>query len=153
METSYHKRVTWSIRSPRMVPSPAIIGIHKLGDGGKITTDTWNPARKVHHLLVKSIGGCVNEQDCMQHLRNVWINGVAKAVSKFTNILLEDIHDNISPFIRVSPDLENVIPAFNKEFSLDANYPKGHGEKFRYWMIKKYPNKFIMNTERANESH
>ena len=82
----------------------------------------------------------------MQHLRNVWINGVDKAVSKFTNGFLEDSIDNISPFLRVSPDLENFIRAFHKEFSLDANYPKGHGEKFRNWIIKNYPNEFIMNT-------
>ena len=84
----------------------------------------------------------------MQHLRNVWMNGVAKTVSNFMNGFLEDSIYNISPFLRVPPDLVNVIHAFHKEFSLDANYPKGHGEKFRYLMIKKYPNELIMNTER-----
>ncbi|KAL7533847.1 hypothetical protein ACHAXR_005485 [Thalassiosira sp. AJA248-18] len=33
--------------------------------------------------------------------------------------------DSISNFLRVSPDLANVIRAFHKEFSLTANYPKG----------------------------
>ena len=88
----------------------------------------------------------------MQHLRNVWVNGVAKAVTKFMNGFLEEITDNISPFLRVSPDLEKVIRAFHKEFILNSNYKKGHGDKFRDWMIKKYPNEFIMNTERASGS-
>ena len=135
-----------------MIPYPDIIYINNLGDGGTITTDTCNDARKVRRLLVKYIDGCVNEQDCMQHLRNMWINGVAKAVSKFMNGFLEDSLDNLSPFLCVSPDLENFIRDFHKEFSLDANYPKGRGENFIYWIIKKYPNEFIMKTERASGS-
>ena len=97
-----------------IIPSPDIIDVNKLGDGGTITTDTCNVTRKVRRLLVKSIYGCVNEQDCMQHLRNVWINGVAKAVSKFMSGFLEGSLNNISPFLRVSPDLANVIRAFHK---------------------------------------
>ena len=85
-----------------MIPSPDIIEINKLGEGGTITTDTCNAARKVRHLLVKAIDGCVTEQYFMQHLRNLWINGVAKSVSKFMNGFLEDILDNISPFLHVS---------------------------------------------------
>ena len=123
-----------------MIPSPDSIDINKLGNGGKISTGTCNTVRKVRRLLVKSIGGCVNEQECMQHLRNLWINGVAKAVSKFMNRFLEDSIDNISPFLCVSLYLKNVIRDFRKDFSLNANYPKGNGEKFRAWMIKKYPN-------------
>ena len=96
-----------------MIPSPDSIDINKLGEGGTIATDTWNSARKVRRILVKDIYCCVNEQDYMQHLHNVWINGVAKAVSKFMNGFLEDSLDNISPFLCVSPDLENVIRAFH----------------------------------------
>ena len=92
-----------------IIPSPDRIGVNKLGDGGTITTDTCNAARKVRRLLVKTIYGCVNEQDCMQHLRSVCMNGVAKYVSKFMNRFLEESLDNISPFLRVSPDLANSI--------------------------------------------
>ena len=135
-----------------MITSPDSIDINKIGDGGTITTDTCNAAHKVRRLLVKHIDGCVNQQECIQHWRNVWINVVAKAVSKFMNGLLEESLDNISPFLCVSPDLENFIHAFQKEFSLNTNYPKGHGEKFRDWIINKYPNEFIMNTERESGS-
>ena len=78
----------------------------------------------------------------------MWINGADKAVLKFMNRFLEDSLGNILPFLCVSPDLANVIRAFHKEFNLDANYPKGHGENFIHWIIKNYPNEFIMNTER-----
>ena len=76
-----------------MIPSPDSININNLGGGDKITTNNWNAAHNVQRLLVKSIDGCVNEQDCMQNLRNLWINGVAKAVSKFMNRFLEDSID------------------------------------------------------------
>ena len=66
-----------------MIPQPDSIDIDKLGEGGTITTDTCNAAKKVHHLLVEQINGHVNKKDCMQHLRNVWINGVAKAINKY----------------------------------------------------------------------
>ena len=60
--------------------------------------------------------------------------------------------EEISSFLRVSPDLAHVIRAFHKEFSLTANYPKGHGEKFRDWMIKYYPSESSMHAERATSS-
>ena len=66
----------------------------------------------------------------MQHLRNVWINGVAKAVNKYLTEFLQESLEKFSSFLRVSPDLAHVLRAFHKEFSLTANYPKGHGEKF-----------------------
>ena len=135
-----------------MIPSSDSINIDKLGKGGTITTDTCNAAQKVRRLLVEYINGTVNEQDCMQHLRNVWINGVAIAVNKYMLEFLEESLDDISSFLRVSPDLAQVIRAFHKEFSLTANYPKGHGEKFKSWMQKRYPKEFLMHAERATGS-
>ena len=81
------------------------------------------------------------------------LKGVAKAVSKFMNGFLEDILDNISPFLCISQYLENVTHAFHKEFSLNKTYPKGHRERFRDWMIKKYPNEFSMITDRESGIH
>ena len=66
-----------------MIPQPDSINIDKLEEGGTITTDTCNAAHKVRRLLVEHINGHVNEQDFMQHPKNVWINGVAKAVKKY----------------------------------------------------------------------
>ena len=88
----------------------------------------------------------------MQHLRNVWINGVAKAVNKYLTEFLQESLKEISSFMRVSPDLAHVIHAFHKEFSLTANYPKGHGENFLEWTIKNDLKEFLMHTERATVS-
>ena len=66
-----------------MIPQPDRSNIDKLGKGGTITTDTCNAAQKVRRLLVEHINGHVNEQDFMQHIMNVWINGVAKAINKY----------------------------------------------------------------------
>ena len=73
-----------------LIPNPDRINIDKLGDGGTMTTDTCNAAQKVRQLLVEYINGTVNEQDCMQHLRNVWINGVAKAFNKYLTEFLQE---------------------------------------------------------------
>ena len=52
----------------------------------------------------------------------------------------------------MSQDLDHIICAFHKEFSLTANYPKFRGEQFRTWMMKCYPNNFLMHAERATSS-
>ena len=97
-----------------LIPDPDSINIDKLGDGGTITTYACNLAQKVHRLLVEYINGTVNEQDCMQQLRNAWINGVAKAVNKYLTEFLQESLEEISSFLRVSPDLAHVIRAFHK---------------------------------------
>ena len=137
------------------IPKADGISITKLGNGGAITTDTCNAARKTRRILVdlcKDDAGAVYEQDCMHHLRNVWINGAAKAVSKFLTDFLHDSLDEIALFLRVSPDLAHVIRAYHKEFSLTANYPKGHGELFREWIIENYPSEFLLHAERSSGS-
>ena len=121
---------TWVTDRPdllELIPNQDSINIDKLRDGGTIKTDTCNAAQKILRLLVEHIHGSVNEQDCMQHLSNVWINGVAIAINKFMSEYLAEHLEEISSFLRVSPDLAHVIRAFHKEFSLTANYPKGHG--------------------------
>ena len=45
---------------------------------------------------------------------------------------LKEILDEISPIHRVSTSLNAVLKAFDKEFSVCANYPKGHGKLFFY---------------------
>ena len=136
-----------------LIPNVDTIDIKKLTDGA-VTTDTCNSAQKTRRILVNIVseieGGVVHEQDCFHHLRNVWINGVAKAVSGFMKEYLSDSLDDISSFLRISPDLAHIIRAYHKEFSLTANYPKGHGELFRDWITKNYPMEFLLHAERAS---
>ena len=82
----------------------------------------------------------------------MWINGAAKAVSAYLKEYLEDSLDGISSYLRISPDLAQIIRAYHKEFSLTANYPNGHGELFRDWVMKNYPGAFLLHAERATGS-
>ena len=47
----------------------------------------------------------------------------------------------------MTPNLDHVIWAYHKKFSLTANYPIGHGE-----IVKNYPDEFLLHAERATSS-
>ena len=77
----------------QMIPTPNGIDIAKLGNGGALSSDTCNSARKTRQILVEWIenqDGIVHEVDCVQHLRCVWFNGAAKDVSTLLTTYLED---------------------------------------------------------------
>ena len=70
------------------IPSPDDIDIKKLGEGGgNVTTDTCAAAQKLRRILVDGIPGAY-DFDCMHHLRNVWFNGMEKALTKTLNAIL-----------------------------------------------------------------
>ncbi len=48
--------------------------------------------------------------------------------------------------------LSNKIRAVDKEFSLLANYPKGHGEIFLNWMRANHPGELLVHVERPTAS-
>ena len=88
-----------------MIPAPDGISIKKLNKG-TINTDTCNAAQKDRRLLVQEAGDDVTiyQQDCMQHLRCVWINGVSKAINVFMRAFLNDSLEEISSFL-IPPSL------------------------------------------------
>ena len=43
--------------------------------------------------------------------------------------------------------------AVDKEFSLNANYPKGHGELFKQWIDTNHPGTLLLHVERVSGSH
>ena len=74
--------------------------------------------------------------DCHHHLRNVWIKGMDLKMTKFlTNILAGDLSE-IHFRWRVSTNIVHIMISVDKEFSLPANYPKGHGHEFKFWLNK-----------------
>ena len=141
--------------SDKLVPSPMGIDLNKLKKGGVITTDTCNTAQKVRRVLVQTIkdvtgeDGDIFEFDCMNHLRNVWFGGMEKALTKQLNTILRTSLDEIDPQLRVTASLSAIIRAVDKEFSLSANYPKGHGLLFLEWIREYYPGVFLFHVERA----
>jgi hypothetical protein len=133
------------------VPTPDGIDINKLADGGVIMTDTCNTAQKIRRILLDHIDGAM-DLDCMNHLRNVWIGGMEKALAKYLNALLRSSLDEIDPTIRVTTSITAIIRAIDKEFSLSANYPKGHGELFLEWIRENHPGVLLFHVERASGS-
>jgi hypothetical protein len=85
----------------------------------------------------------------MNHLRNVWFGGVEKALTKHLNEILRTSLDEIDSKLRVTSSISAVIRAIDKEFSLSANYPKGHGELFKAWMKENYSGALLFHVERA----
>ena len=141
------------------IPKDICMNIGKLSRGGLITSDTCNAARKTRRIIVSKIseaatelrkeGVNVLEVDCWNHLRNVWLGGMTKALSShLRGILLNDL-DNIEKRLRVSTSIENILRAVDKEFSLAANYPKGHGELFRKWIETHHPGAVLLHVERT----
>ena len=74
---------------------------------------------------------------------------MAKSTTKFLNNLLEESLEAIDPRLRVSTGMEGMLRACDKEFSLCANYPKGHGELFCTWMKENHPGALLLHVERT----
>ena len=136
------------------IPNGKELHIGKLGFGGAITTDTCNAAQKTKRLLVDEVlqystNNHVLLVDCWHHLRNVWLGGMAKSTTNFLNDLLADSLEVIDPRLRVSTGMEGILRACDKEFSLCANYPKGHGELFGTWIKENHPGALLLHVERT----
>jgi len=151
------------------IPSANAVHLSKL-NWGLITTDTCNSARKLSKLLAEKVKEAVVEkmnqsgeeisndtvnvltQDCHNHLRNVWIGAVTKRLSTYLNEQLASDLDNIDFRLRVSTMFECVLRAVDKEFSLPANYPKGHGDAFKFWLKQYHPSALLVPVTRTSGS-
>ena len=152
------------------IPDAKEMNVGKLGRGA-ISTDTANAARKQRRLLGEAIAmaaaewheldrvkDCGDERlynlevDCWNHLRNVWLGGMAKALGAHLNHKLRDSLEVISQRLRVSTSMESVLRALDKEFSINANYAKGHGDLFYEWMHYNHPEALLLHVERAGGS-
>ena len=72
--------------------------------------------------------------DCHHHLRNVWIKGMEQSVSSYSCVIVTDSLEKITPELRVTCVYSAIARAWDKFFSLCANYPKGQGEHFAAWL-------------------
>jgi len=159
----------WFPEVPHDIPAMSEMNIGKVG-GGAASTDTANPARKQErrllcNVITKAAADLLQipissddprlhvlEVDCFNHLRNVWLGGMSKALTKALKVTLKDELDAIDNRLRVSTSMESVLRATDKEFSLCANYPKGHGELFREWMAHNHPGALLLHVERTTGS-
>ena len=113
--------------------------------------NSCSTAQKLRRILIEKIPGTY-DYDCMHHLRNVWIGAMEKKLTKHLNMILHVDIDNLDSCLRVSASISAIIRAVDKEFSLSANYPKGHGEMFLEWMRKHHPWELLLHIERASGS-
>jgi hypothetical protein len=131
-----------------LVPCETSISINKLGDGGQITSDTCNAAQRICRILTEMITGSY-DFDCMHHLCNVWFGSMEKKLTTSLALLLCSLLDIIDPKLHVTISISAIIRAINKEFSLSANYPKGHGELFLEWMRENHSGELLLHVQQA----
>ena len=130
------------------IPDPKEITIDKL-DGGTVMTDTCNPALKASRITCTKVNGVVHSLYCHNHLRNVWVKNVLLSLTDFLRAHLFDSLEEIADDLRVSPNFMTFARAIDKEFSLCANYPKGHGAWFLNWMEEEHCGELLLHVERA----
>jgi hypothetical protein len=82
----------------------------------------------------------------------VWAKAVEIELSKYLRVMLRDSLDRIDSSLRVSTMFTPFARAYDKEFSLAANYPKGHGELFAEWMKENYPGELLFHVESTHGS-
>ena len=134
-----------------MIPLPEGIDPEKKLPNSLWTTDTCNQAQALRtRAIAKFKGG--REQDCVNHLRNVWIVALENEISSTLTTLLRDSLDEIDPCLRVKTVFSALARAYDKAFSLSANYPKGFGEHFLVWMMEYHPGYVLYHVERARGS-
>ena len=137
-------------------------------NGAVINADTCNGARLTSSLLAEEVEKAVKEkadregndapdvmvlqQDCHHHMRNVWIGALTKRLSNYLNEVLACDLDAIDFRLRVSTMIDAVLRAVDKEFSLPANYPKGHGDQFKHWLKKNHPGALLVPVQRTSGS-
>ena len=153
---------------PHDIPDRCEMNISKLGGGGAATSDNCNGALKVKRLLIEAVQEAVKashsdaewdalteaervkqlsvyEVDCWNHLRNVWL---AKVTAALTTRLKETHKEELEAIefrLRVATDMVLLLRALDKEFSLCANYPKGHGDLFKEWAVREHPRALLFH--------
>lgn len=136
------------------------LSLSKLAEGGLVTQDTCNAANKGSTLMIgeikKAAAGKVDEEDilviqghCHHHLRNIWWKWLETCLSKYLTDALEGSLEKMDPRLRVTTKMSEIIRAVDKEFSLPANYPKGHGKAFKHWLDKYHPGALLVPTLRS----
>ncbi len=134
-----------------MIPQLQALTLAKLANDGMVSMETCNTARKTRRLLCKAIRTVAIEQgfrdesisvmenDCWNHLRNVWFGAVIKELSSHSDEVLKDNLSEIHPILRVTTDLSNIFRAIEKFFGETANYAKGLGSIYYDYMCTYNP--------------
>jgi hypothetical protein len=74
------------------------------------------------------------ENDCWNHLHNVWFGAVIKELNSHSDEVLKDNLSEIHPILQVTTDPSNIFHAIEKCFGETANYAKGLGSMYYNYM-------------------
>ena len=110
-------------------------------------TDTCATAQKENRMLAQLVNG--HSLYYHHHIRNVRVTAILNALGDFVCAVIKDNVDETAPEFRVSARFETMCRAFDKQFCLCANYPKGWGVLFRQWTKEKYSGALLFHVERA----
>ena len=177
-----HPAVAWT------GPDAARCSLHRLGGGGAIMSDTCNAARCAKRLLGEEIARQVEQelghatwasmsameqeaatrthaQDCWQHIRNIVLAEMSRAMAAHVKVELQPELDTFSAWERMSTEFSQlpraaykVTPASwmhpcvlpcHQEFHHGCRYYKGKGREYGVWLMDTHPTDFVIHLERA----
>ena len=118
-----------------------------------IEHDTCNTAESVGEKLENTIKSLATEKgipreeiviyqgDCHNHMRNIWVDHIEKYLGSKLREHLKDNLKLVPSNLRVSCHLSDCLIQVDKEYNLNANYTKGHGDEFGDWWNCCHPGK------------
>ena len=156
-----------------MGPDPSRLGLHQLGGGGAIQSDTCNSARCAKRLLAELVAkevqadcGAVkwaamseeekefstrtHQHDCWQHLRNIFLAEMSSAQAKHMQAEMQSELDTFSSWERMSTEYSQLLRSTYKEFHHGCRYYKGKGKPYDLWLRETHPKAFVVHLERAD---
>ena len=132
-----------------LIPHSYEIDLANIENVGAMT-DTCNSAQKANRLIADSVNVFVHSMFFHNHLHNIWVKNVLDSLTELLIAHLNDNLDEVAPELHVSPGLISLACAFDKMFSLCANYPKGLGKVFRQWMMDDHSDELLFHVERLS---
>ena len=94
----------------------------------------------------------MRKQPCWNHFRCTWTNGIEKETNEYLRGILRTSLDEVDDKLRVKMLMSAFCRAFDKAFSLSANYPKGFGENFLAYMQENHPTFALYHVARCRGS-
>ena len=143
------------------IPRAEELTLAKLAKEGFTMTDTCSTAQKIQRLIGQAIDDIakkeglsadeinVRQSHCWQHLRNVWFGGVSKVLNASLLNRLSDCLESLPSILRIDMNVEDLYRCVEKEFGQTANYNKGQGNRFGYWLHKYHPGAYLFPIARA----
>jgi hypothetical protein len=123
-----------------MIPQLQALTLAKLANDGMVSMDTCNTACKTRRLLCEAIRTVAIEQglreesinvmenDCWNHLHNVWFGAVIKELSSHSDEVLKDDLSEIHPILQVTTNPSNILRAIERFLEKLQIMPRDWGQ-------------------------